>query len=84
MLKDIMDELTKQTAQTFFDRGLLGVVALISLGVACFFYREKRLADKRNEELLERHLTKAEKWIEKYNEHARDMRTVLDSLTRRM
>jgi len=84
----LMDELVhaaaQPVAQTFLDKGLLGVVCLMAIGVACFFYREKRKIEKRNDELVERHLAKAEKWIEKYNEHARDMRTVLDSLSRRM
>ena len=83
-----MDEIVTNTAQpvvqTFLDRGLLGVICLLAVCVACFFYREKRKAELRERELYERHLVKAEKWIEKYNEHARDMRTVMDSLSRRL
>jgi len=54
------------------------------LAAACFFYLEKRKVETRERELYDRHLKKAEEWIEKYNEHASDMKTVLDSLSRRM
>lgn len=77
-------EISSNIASTFLDRGLLGAVSLVCIGVAMFFYREKRLVEARERALYDRHLTKAEEWITRYNEHASDMKVVLDSLSRRM
>jgi hypothetical protein len=83
-----VNDVATQTAQgvtsSFLNQGILGAVCLMFLAAACFFYLEKRKVETRERELYDRHLKKAEEWIEKYNEHASDMKTVLDSLSRRM
>ena len=77
-------ETADRISTSFLDRGILGAVALVCIGVAAFFYREKRVVEARERGLYDRHLAKAEEWITRYNEHAADMKTVLDSLSRRM
>lgn len=81
---DMTSEIAQGVSASFLDRGILGAVCLVCIAVACFLYREKRIVEARERELYDRHLQKAEEWITKYNEHASDMKTVLDSLSRRM
>ena len=83
-----MDDIAANTAKVvtghLLEQGILGLLCLLSMLTACFFYLEKRKGEKRERELYERNSAKAEKWIEKYNDHARDMREVIASLARKV
>jgi hypothetical protein len=83
-MDDIAVGTSKVVTSRLLEQGFLGLLCLISMAAACFFYLEKRKGEKRERELYERNAAKAEKWIEKYNEHARDMREVIASLVRKV
>jgi hypothetical protein len=82
-MDDVAVSTTKVVASHLVEQGFLGLLCLVSMATACFFYWEKRKGEHRERELYERHVAWTEKWNEKYNEHARDMREVIASLVRR-
>jgi hypothetical protein len=62
------------------EQGMLGLLCLVAMLAACFFYWETRKGESRERELYERHAAKSEKWNEKHYEHVRDMRELIASL----
>lgn len=82
-----MEEIAAHTAATatseLLKQGILAVAAVTFALISMFLYKEKQKVEKRERVLYEKHAEKAEKWIEKYNDHAREMREVIASLIRR-
>jgi len=74
--------------------GPLGVLALLAIYVAIRLYRDREadrvkfenaLKEEREKynELEERHINKAEGWMERYHELAQGMKQLLESVTKR-
>lgn len=82
-MDEIATHATSAATTELLKQGLLAVIAIVFALVSIFLYREKQKVEKRERDLYEKHAQKAEKWIEKYNEHAKDMREVIASLVRR-
>lgn len=67
--------------------GPLGIMTLVSMLVAAKLYRDReteRAAHRAElEKLQERHVTKAETWMGQYQELAKSLNTVLESISKR-
>jgi len=67
--------------------GPLGIMTLLSMIVAVTLYRDGKAEQVRHkaemDTMVERHVAKAETWMQQYNDLAKSMSAVLESMSKR-
>ena len=75
-----------ETASRLLEQGVLGSVCVLLIVALVFIWRAKEKADAEHKieikALMERHIAKAEEWVEKSQLLATDLNRVLDTIAK--